>query len=126
MPAELRRLGFLHLGRPESGVRRYGQLIADEAKTQPDLTVLEAEAGRVDQSSEQLATVTAELADSDVVVMQWNRRGWGKRGRSLPRLMRFRRAYKGALVVTLHDVFAREGLWDRGDETLQRSFSLLP
>jgi glycosyltransferase involved in cell wall biosynthesis len=113
MPAELQRLGFLHLGRTESGVRRYGELIADEAKTHPELTVLEAEAGRVDQSSEQLARVTAELADSDVVLMQWNRRGWGKRGRSLPRLMRFRRAHKGALVVTLHDVFAREGLKQR-------------
>jgi glycosyltransferase involved in cell wall biosynthesis len=113
MPETLRRLGFLHLGRTESGVRRYGQLIADQAKTHPELTIIEAEAGRVDQSSEQLAAVTAGLAGSDVVVMQWNRRGWGKRGRSLPRLMRFRRAYQGALVVTLHDVFARDGLRQR-------------
>jgi hypothetical protein len=113
MPAELRRLGFMHLGRPESGVRRYGQLIADEARTDPDLTVIEAEAGRVDESSEQLARVAAELADSDVVLMQWNRRGWGKHGRALPRLLRFRRAYKGALVVTLHDIFGRQGLRQR-------------
>ncbi len=113
MPAEQRRIGFLHLGRRESGVRRYGQLIADEARSHPALTIIEAEAGRVDQSSDQLARVTAELADSDVVVMQWNRRGWGKHGRSLPRLLRFRRSYPGALVVTLHDVFAREGLRQR-------------
>ena len=45
--------------------------------------------------------------------MQWNRRGWGKNGRSLPRLLRFRRAYKGALVVTMHDVFDRGGLRQR-------------
>jgi glycosyltransferase involved in cell wall biosynthesis len=113
MAAELRNLGFLHLGRSESGVRRYGQLIADEARTRPGLTLIEAEAGRVDESSEQLSRVTAELADSDVVLMQWNRRGWGKHGRSLPRLLRFRRAYKGALVVTMHDVFDREGLRQR-------------
>jgi hypothetical protein len=113
MPADPRRLGFLHLGRPESGVRRYGQLIAEEARRHPELTIIEAEAGRVDQSSDQLARVTAELAASDVVVMQWNRRGWGKHGRSLPRLLRFRRSYPGALVVTLHDVFSRDGLRQR-------------
>ena len=45
--------------------------------------------------------------------MQWNRRGWGTRGRSLARLLRFRRAYRGALVVTLHDVFDRHGLRQR-------------
>ncbi len=113
MPADLHRLGFLHLGRPESGVRRYGQLIADEARSHPELTIDEVEAGRVDQSSSQLAEVADELSDCEVVIMQWNRRGWGKNGRSLPRLMRFRRAYKGTLVVTLHDVFAREGLRQR-------------
>lgn len=107
--AELQNLGFLHLGRPESGVRRYGQLIADEAQTRDGLTITEVEAGRVDESSDQLAAVAAGLSGCDVAVMQWNRRGWGKNGRALPRLMRFRRAYKGALVVTLHDIFDREG-----------------
>jgi glycosyltransferase involved in cell wall biosynthesis len=94
-------------------VRRYGQLIADEARTDPGLTIVEVEAGRVDESSERLAQVASELAESDVVLMQWNRRGWGKHGRSLPRLIRFRRSYKGALVVTLHDVFGRQGLRQR-------------
>ncbi len=113
MASELRALGFLHLGRTESGVRRYGQLIADEARGRAGISVREAEAGRIDESSEQLTQVAAELASSDVVVMQWNRRGWGKNGRSLPRLLRFRRAYKGALVVTMHDVFDRAGLRQR-------------
>jgi glycosyltransferase involved in cell wall biosynthesis len=113
MATEGTNLGFLHLGRPESGVRRYGQLIADEARTRDGLTLTEAEAGRVDQSSEQLAKVASELADCDVVIMQWNKRGWGKHGRALPRLMRFRRAYGGALVVTMHDVFDRYGFRQR-------------
>ena len=113
MAAELRELGFLHLGRAESGVRRYGQLIADEARTRDGLAITEVEAGRVDQSSEQLAQVAAGLSGCDVVLMQWNKRGWGKYGRALPRLMRFRRGYKGALVVTLHDVFDRDGFRQR-------------
>ena len=90
-------------------MRRYGQLIADEARTREGLQVTEVEAGRVDQSSEQLARVADELSGCDVVLMQWNKRGWGKHGRALPRLMRFRRSYKGALVVTMHDVFDRHG-----------------
>ena len=113
MSEELLNLGFLHLGRTESGVRRYGQLIADEAGTRGGLTITEVEAGRVDQSSEQLAEVAAGLAGCDLVLMQWNKRGWGKHGRSLPRLMRFRRAYRGALVVTMHDVFDRHTLRQR-------------
>ena len=77
MAAELRDLGFLHLGRPESGVRRYGQLIAHEARNREGLEVTEVEAGRVDESSDQLSQVAAGLSGCDVVLMQWNRRGWG-------------------------------------------------
>jgi glycosyltransferase involved in cell wall biosynthesis len=110
--AEPRHVGFLHLGRAESGVRRYGQLIADEARTRDGVMVTDVEAGRVDQSTEQLARVAEELSGCDVVLMQWNKRGWGKHG-SLLRLSRFRRAYRGALVVTMHDVFDRPGLRSR-------------
>ncbi len=113
MPAELRDLGFLHLGRPESGVRRYGQLIADATRAGGGVTVHEAEAGRVDEGSGRLAQVAAELTSAQVLLMQWNRRGWGKHGGALYRLMRFRRAYRGALVVTLHDIFDRHGLRER-------------
>lgn len=113
MPAALERLGFLHLGRPESGVRRYGQLIADAAATRPGLTVLQADAGRLDEDSGHLLEAARELHGAQVVVMQWNRRGWGTQGRSLARLLRFRRAWRGALVVTLHDVFDRRGIRER-------------
>jgi hypothetical protein len=113
MPAELRDLGFLHLGRPESGVRRYGQLIADTARADGGLVIHEAEAGRVDEGTGGLGHVAAELAGAQVLLMQWNRRGWGKHGGSLLRLMRFRRAYRGALVVTLHDIFDRNGVRER-------------
>ena len=110
---DLRRIGFLHLGRPESGVRRYGQLIADAAATRPGMDVVQIDAGRVDLDSGRLLAAASELDDRQLAVMQWNRRGWGKHGRSLARLIRFRRRYGGALVVTLHDVFGRDGLRER-------------
>jgi glycosyltransferase involved in cell wall biosynthesis len=113
MTAERQQLGFLHLGRPESGVRRYGQLIADELRARSGVAVKEVEAGRIDQSSAQLDAAAAGLAGCDVVLMQWNRRGWGKHAGSLMRLNRFRRAFRGSLVVTMHDVFDRVGLRQR-------------
>lgn len=115
-PAERKspvRVAFLHLGRPESGVRRYGQLIAEASAARPGMDVIEVEAGRIDERAERLDEVGRELAAAPVTILQWNRRGWGKHGRSLLRLRRFRRAYQGALVVTLHDVFDREGLRER-------------
>ena len=94
-------------------MRRYGQLIADAAARRPDLDVAQVDAGRVDLGSARLARAARDLGASQVVVMQWNRRGWGRHGRSLIRLLRFRRAYRGALVVTLHDVFDRTTLRQR-------------
>jgi glycosyltransferase involved in cell wall biosynthesis len=113
MSAELTDLGFLHLGRAESGVRRYGQLIAAEVRSRDGLVLHEAEAGQIDEGAGQLSAVAVGLSGAQVVLMQWNRRSWGKHAGSLVRLERFRRAYRGALVVTLHDVFAREGLRER-------------
>jgi hypothetical protein len=113
VPSGLRELAFLHLGRSESGVRRYGQLIAAEARQREGLLVREVDAGRLDEDAGQLRRVAAELGAAQVVIMQWNRRGWGTRGRSLARLARFRRAYRGALLVTLHDIFDRRGLRER-------------
>jgi glycosyltransferase involved in cell wall biosynthesis len=107
------RIGFLHVGRPESGVRRYGQLIADEARSRGDVWVEEVDAGLLDEGTGHLPDVGRALAGVDVAVVQWNRRGWGRQGRSLARLLRFRRAYRGALVVTLHDVFDRRGARER-------------
>jgi glycosyltransferase involved in cell wall biosynthesis len=107
------RLGFLHVGRPESGVRRYGQLIADAARQRPHIEVVDVDAGRLDERTGHLPSLGRELAAADAVVLQWSRRGWGGQGRSLIRLLRFRRAYRGPLVATLHDVFDREGLRER-------------
>jgi glycosyltransferase involved in cell wall biosynthesis len=112
-PPGIESLAFLHLGRPESGVRRYGQLIAEEARRRPELDVREVDAGLLDDGPGRLSDAARQLEGADVVVMQWNRRGWGTRGRSLTRLARFRRVYRGALVVTLHDIFERQGFRER-------------
>ena len=47
-------VGFLHLGRERSGLRRYGAILAAEASTRPGLEVVESEAGGRDSSSAQL------------------------------------------------------------------------
>jgi glycosyltransferase involved in cell wall biosynthesis len=108
-----RTIGFLHVGRPESGVRRYGQLIAAEADARSEIRVVQVDAGRLDERTGQLPSVGRDLAGAEAVVLQWNRRGWGGQGRSIARLTRFRRAYRGPLVVTLHDVFERQGVRER-------------
>ena len=46
--------------------------------------------------------------DVDALWMQWNKRGWGKGPRAAYRFLDLRRAYRGPLVVTLHDVFDRD------------------
>ena len=114
MPAELRDLGFLHLGRPESGVRRYGQLIADTARADGGLVIHEAEAGRVDEGAGRLG---ARRGGAGRRAGRCSCSGTDAAGASTAarcsRLMRFRRAYRGALVVTLHDIFERHGVRER-------------
>jgi hypothetical protein len=73
-------VGFLHVGRPESGVRRYGQLIATATATaHPDLEVIGADAGRLDDDRSGLQAAAQALAGAQVAIVQWNRRGWHAR-----------------------------------------------
>jgi glycosyltransferase involved in cell wall biosynthesis len=113
LPAGSLRLGFLHLGRPESGVRRYGRILAEEARRRDDLAVTEVDAGLLEGSAGGMAVRGRALADVDVVSLQWNRRGWGRGMRSLQRFIDFRRFCRRPLVVTLHDVFPRHGPRER-------------
>ena len=105
-----RTLGFLHVGRPESGVRRYGRILAEEALSRPDLRVIEADAGLLEGRRGGLAARGRALTTADVVHMQWNRRSWGSGVRAAYRYLDFRRSCDRPLVVTLHDVFDRHGL----------------
>ncbi|NJR49044.1 MAG: hypothetical protein HC780_05175 [Leptolyngbyaceae cyanobacterium CSU_1_3] len=36
------KVGYLHIGEPEHGIARYGRYLANEARTRPELTVIEA------------------------------------------------------------------------------------
>jgi glycosyltransferase involved in cell wall biosynthesis len=107
------RVGFLHVGRPESGVRRYGRILADEAATHTDLATTEVDAGLLEGRAGGLHDRGSALNDVDVVHMQWSRRGWGKGPRSAQRFLDFRRKNRRPLIVTLHDVFPRHGLRSR-------------
>jgi glycosyltransferase involved in cell wall biosynthesis len=109
------RLGILHVGRQESGVRRYGRILTDELANRPDIRLTQADAGLLEDRRGGLGARGAVFARADVqaVLMQWNRRGWGRGPRSAYRLVDFRRAWRGPLVVTLHDVFDRDGLRER-------------
>jgi len=108
-------IGILQVGRPESGVRRYARIVADEIAGRPDVHVVEADAGLLEGRAGGLATHGRRFTDAgaDVVLMQWNRRGWGRGPRSVKRFLDFRRTWRGPLVATLHDVFDRPRIRDR-------------
>jgi hypothetical protein len=65
------RVGFLHLGRERSGLRRYGAILAAEAARRPDLEVIAADAGDREASWSDLRAAAAGLGDVDVAHVQW-------------------------------------------------------
>jgi glycosyltransferase involved in cell wall biosynthesis len=103
------RVGFLHLGRERSGLRRYGAILATEAARRSDLEVIEADSGDRDATWSDLRTAARRLRDADVVHLQWKLADWGPRTGGLPRLAVLRRSLRVPLVVTLHDVFPPAG-----------------
>src|SRR5262245_51023325 len=106
-------LGVLHVGRPESGVRRYGRILSDEASTRQDVRVIAADAGVLEGRHGGLDALGRSLSSSDLVWMQWNRRSWGRGARAAQRLIDFGRGSRVPLVLTLHDLFAPRGIRER-------------
>jgi glycosyltransferase involved in cell wall biosynthesis len=107
------RVGYLHVGRARSGVRRYGRILAQAAARRGDLEVVEADAGERDASLRDLRRAGTRLRRADVVHLQWKLADWGPRSGGLLRTDVFARTCRRPLVVTLHDVFPRHGLWER-------------
>jgi glycosyltransferase involved in cell wall biosynthesis len=95
------KLGFLHRGDANDGLRRYGRLLAGEARRRAGLQVVEADEPDA-------------LAGAAVVHLQYNARVWGGGWRQLAALDRALDALArsgAAVVVTLHDVYPGGDPW---------------
>jgi glycosyltransferase involved in cell wall biosynthesis len=106
-------VGFLHLGRPESGVRRYGTMIAAALARRSDVTVVESDGGLRDAGLAELRLAARRLRDADVVQLQWKLADWGGPRWALARLEVVLQACRRPMVVTLHDVYARTTAQER-------------
>ena len=107
------RVGFLHVGRERSGLRRYGSILAAEAARRPQLEVVESDAGGRGSSWSALRLAARRLGDCDVVHLQWKLADWDPRWGGIPRMELVLQSLRRPVVVTMHDVFARDGLWQR-------------
>lgn len=101
------KIGYLHIGAPEHGIVRYGRYLAKEARTRPELSVIEAEVvltgdQTVDRQNLQVATKT--LSQADIVHFQHNAEIWGRK-QQVRHLDTFFKACTSPKVATLHDVF---------------------
>ena len=107
------RVGFLHVGRERSGLRRYGAILAAEAATRPELEVVESDIGDRGASWSDLRRAARRLRDVDVVHVQWKVADWNPRLGGIPRLEVALRSMGRPTVFTLHDVYAPENRWQR-------------
>ena len=107
------RIGYLHVGRERSGLRRYGTILAAEAARRPGVEVMESDTGGRDASAWDLRAAARQLRDADVVHVQWKLADWGPRLGGIPRLESVLRSARRPLLVTLHDVFPPPGGWAR-------------
>ncbi len=107
------RVGYLHVGRERSGLRRYGAILAAEAANHAGIEVIESDAGGRDASWHELRRAAQRLQGVDVVHLQWKLADWHPRFGGIPRMELVLQTMRRPVVVTMHDVFAREGLWER-------------
>jgi glycosyltransferase involved in cell wall biosynthesis len=107
------RVGYLHVGRDRSGVRRYGRIIAAAAAARSDLEVVQSDAGDRHVSLGDLRAAARRLAGADVVHVQWKLADWDPRWGGIPRTEVVMQALGSPTVVTMHDIFDRQGIWER-------------
>jgi glycosyltransferase involved in cell wall biosynthesis len=107
------RVGFLHIGRERSGLRRYGAILAAEAATRADIEVVESDIGDRGAPWSDLRRAARGLGDVDVVHVQWKVADWNPRLGGIPRLEVALRSMGRPTVFTLHDVYAPENRWQR-------------
>ncbi len=107
------RVGYLHIGRERSGLRRYGAILAEEAATRPELEVVESDIGDRGVPWSDLRRAARRLGHVDVVHIQWKVADWNPRLGGIPRLEVVLRSMRRPTVFTLHDVYAPENRWQR-------------
>ncbi|MBD2080253.1 glycosyltransferase [Leptolyngbya sp. FACHB-17] len=102
------KIGYLHIGALQHGIRRYGRLLAAEAQSRSQLQVIEAEVnltGDRQHDCTSLIHAAQTLAQADVVHFQYNRAIWRDHWSQLSYLDAFLNHCSRPLVVTLHDIF---------------------
>lgn len=107
------RVGFLHIGRERSGLRRYGGILAEEAATRSEVEVVESDVGDRGAPWSDLRRACRRLSEVDVVHVQWKVADWNPRLGGIPRLEVALRSMGRPTVFTLHDVYAPENRWQR-------------
>jgi glycosyltransferase involved in cell wall biosynthesis len=102
------KIGYLHLGPPTSGLYRYSQLLAAEARGRSELTVIEADFPTIPSVPNDLAALRRagrKLAAAEVVHLQYNTKVWGLPGRQRWAVAALLSDCAAPLVVTLHDIY---------------------
>ena len=104
------KLGFLHVrGQkpPESGVTRYGRILAQEASQRSDLSILEADlslSGAAQEDFQSARQCGLSLSGVDLFHVQFSPYLWGI-GRTGAKLLReLKRTVNSPMVVTFHDL----------------------
>jgi glycosyltransferase involved in cell wall biosynthesis len=104
-------VGFLHVGHSQHGVRRYGQVLAEGARSHlKSVRVLEASIEWTDnprRDAGQLQEAVRTLEAAEIVHVQYEVRSWGESVRALINVFQFAALCDAEVVVTVHD--ARDG-----------------
>ncbi len=105
-------VGYLHVGKPQHGVSRFGRLLAAEARSCPELRVLEAELlldGDWKKNRRGLLRAAGDLSHADVVHLQYNSQlassVWGPGWSQLANLWTFVQRVRPPLTISVHDLF---------------------
>ena len=105
------KVGYLHVGvsrAQESGVTRYGRLMAAEARQRADLDVIERSlvlGGDRSQNRRLISKAAQFIAKVDVVHLQYSKYVWGRGWDQLSYLKRFINQCPLPFIVTLHDIY---------------------
>ncbi len=104
------KLGFVHAcdrKPPESGVTRYGRILAQEASRRSDLQVQEQDlllSGERGHDLEAVCQCGSALKGVDLIHVQFSRYLWGPGRAGADLLQELRRAVGSPMVVSFHDV----------------------